>query len=57
MLFRSTDTEGTVHPFTIDPVYKERLLKGLDDIGLVLENTAAIEGFENSYHTQRPWLA
>jgi 3-isopropylmalate/(R)-2-methylmalate dehydratase small subunit len=51
-----TDTEGTVHPFTIDPVYKERLLKGLDDIGLVLENTPAIESFEHDYHAQRPWL-
>ena len=51
------DTEGTAHPFTIDPVYKERLLKGLDDIGLVLENTPAIETFEHDYHAQRPWLA
>jgi 3-isopropylmalate/(R)-2-methylmalate dehydratase small subunit len=51
------DTEGTAHPFTIDPVYKERLLKGLDDIGLVLENTPAIEAFEHDYHAQRPWLA
>ncbi len=50
------DTEGTAHPFMIDPVYKERLLKGLDDIGLVLENTPAIETFEHEYHTQRPWL-
>jgi 3-isopropylmalate/(R)-2-methylmalate dehydratase small subunit len=52
-----TDTEGTAHPFTIDPVYKERLLKGLDDIGLVLENTPAIEKFEHDYHAGRPWLA
>ena len=51
------DTEGTAHPFTIDPVFKERLLKGLDDIGLVLENTPAIETFEHDYHAQRPWLA
>ncbi len=51
------DTEGTAYPFTIDPVYKERLLKGLDDIGLVLENTPAIETFEHDYHAQRPWLA
>ncbi len=51
------DTEGTAHPFTIDPVYKERLLKGLDDIGLVLENTPAIETFEHDYHAGRPWLA
>lgn len=52
-----TDTEGTAHPFTIDPVYKERLLKGLDDIGLVLENRAGIEQFEHDYHAARPWLA
>jgi 3-isopropylmalate/(R)-2-methylmalate dehydratase small subunit len=52
-----TDTEGTAHPFTIDAVYKERLLKGLDDIGLVLENTPAIERFEHDYHAARPWLA
>lgn len=52
-----TDTEGTAHPFMIDPVYKERLLKGLDDIGLVLEYTPAIEGFEQNYHAGRPWLA
>jgi 3-isopropylmalate/(R)-2-methylmalate dehydratase small subunit len=52
-----TDTEGTAHPFMIDPVYKERLLKGLDDIGLVLENTPAIESFETRYHNERPWLA
>ncbi|MBY0265022.1 MAG: 3-isopropylmalate dehydratase small subunit [Burkholderiales bacterium] len=52
-----TDTEGTAHPFTIDPVYKERLLKGLDDIGLVLENRTGIERFEHDYHAARPWLA
>jgi 3-isopropylmalate/(R)-2-methylmalate dehydratase small subunit len=52
-----TDTEGTAHPFMIDPVYKERLLKGLDDIGLVLENTPVIESFEARYHGERPWLA
>lgn len=52
-----TDTEGTAHPFMIDAVYKERLLKGLDDISLVLEYTPAIEGFEQNYHAGRPWLA
>jgi 3-isopropylmalate/(R)-2-methylmalate dehydratase small subunit len=52
-----TDTLGDQHPFMIDPVYKERLLKGLDDIGLVMEQLPAIEAFEQTYHTQRPWLA
>jgi 3-isopropylmalate/(R)-2-methylmalate dehydratase small subunit len=52
-----TDTEGTAHPFVIDPIYKERLLKGLDDIGLVLEQSSAIDTFEKKYHADRPWLA
>lgn len=52
-----TDTAGEAHPFMIDPVYKERLLKGLDDIGLVLEQLPAIETFERNYHAAQPWLA
>ena len=52
-----TDTLGDTHPFMIDPVYKERLLNGLDDIGLVLEQLPAIESFEHKYHTDQPWLA
>ena len=52
-----TDTRGDAHPFLIDPAYKERLLKGLDDIDLVLERLPAIEAFEQRHHTERPWLA
>lgn len=52
-----TDTLGEGHPFPIDPVYKERLLQGLDDIGLVLAQRSAIEDYEARYHAERPWLA
>jgi 3-isopropylmalate/(R)-2-methylmalate dehydratase small subunit len=52
-----TDTLGDAHPFMIDPMYKERLLKGLDDIGLVLEQLPEIEAFEQRYHATHPWLA
>jgi len=52
-----TDTLGDAHPFLIDPVYKERLLKGLDDIGLVLEQLPTIESYEQAYHARQPWLA
>jgi 3-isopropylmalate dehydratase small subunit len=41
----------------IDPVYKERLLQGLDDVGLVLAQNSQIEAFEQAYHRQHPWLA
>lgn len=49
--------DGTVYRFDIDPVYKERLLKGLDDIALVLQNKDEIEAFEQRYRAERPWLA
>ena len=52
-----TDTKGIEHRFAIDPVYKERLLKGLDEVGLVLHHLPEIETFERRHHAERPWLA
>jgi 3-isopropylmalate/(R)-2-methylmalate dehydratase small subunit len=52
-----SDTRGATHHFQIDPVYKERLLKGLDEVGLVLQNLEAIEDFERRHHGAHPWLA
>ena len=52
-----TDTKGTKHPFQINAVYKERLLKGLDEVGLVLEHLPEIEAFEARHHGERRWLA
>jgi 3-isopropylmalate dehydratase small subunit len=51
-----TDTHGTTHAFQIDAVYKERLLKGLDEVGLVLEHLPAIEAFEKRHHAAHRWL-
>lgn len=51
------DTTGWVHAFQIDPVYKERLLKGLDEVGLVLEHLPEIEAFEKNHYAARPWIA
>jgi 3-isopropylmalate/(R)-2-methylmalate dehydratase small subunit len=51
-----TDTHGTTHAFQIDAVYKERLLKGLDEVGLVLEHLPAIEAFEKRHHAAHGWL-
>jgi 3-isopropylmalate/(R)-2-methylmalate dehydratase small subunit len=52
-----TDTRGAVHRFEIDAVYKERLLKGLDEVGLVLEHLPDIEAFEARHFAARPWIA
>ena len=37
-----------VFEFEIEPDVKYRLLNGLDDIGITLENAAAIDAFEQS---------
>jgi 3-isopropylmalate/(R)-2-methylmalate dehydratase small subunit len=52
-----TGPDGTAYRFDIDPGHKERLLKGLDDIGLVMQNIAEIEAFEKKHHAELPWLA
>ncbi|HYH41334.1 MAG TPA: 3-isopropylmalate dehydratase small subunit [Burkholderiales bacterium] len=52
-----TDTDGATHRFEIDAVYKERLLKGLDEVGLVLQYLPEIEAYEARRHAQYPWLA
>jgi 3-isopropylmalate/(R)-2-methylmalate dehydratase small subunit len=52
-----TDTNGAAHRFQIDAVYKERLLAGLDEIGLVLQHLPDIEAFERRHHSEHTWLA
>ena len=52
-----TDTNGATHAFQIDAVYKERLLKGLDEVGLVLQHLPEIEAFEKRHHAEHGWLA
>jgi 3-isopropylmalate/(R)-2-methylmalate dehydratase small subunit len=46
---------GTV-TFDIDPARKEKLLQGLDDIGVTMERTPAISGFEQKVAAERPWI-
>ena len=41
----------------IDGVYKERLLKGLDEVGLLLQHLPEIEAFEKRHHGEHGWLA
>jgi 3-isopropylmalate/(R)-2-methylmalate dehydratase small subunit len=52
-----TGPDGATYRFEIDPAAKERLLKGLDDVGLVLQHIEKIEGFEERYFRDQPWLA
>jgi 3-isopropylmalate/(R)-2-methylmalate dehydratase small subunit len=52
-----TGPDGAVYPFDIDANAKERLLKGLDDIGLVMQYSKDIEAFEQRHAAALPWLA
>ncbi len=50
-----TGPDGTTHRFEIDPGPRERLLKGQDDIDLILAYTPQIEAFEQRYLQDNPW--
>jgi len=50
-----TAPDGTAYGFEIDPFKKHCLLNGLDDIGLTLQKTAAIDAFEDRARTLFPW--
>ena len=52
-----TGPDGATYRFEIDATHKERLLKGLDDISLVMQNIREIEAFEKKHHEALPWLA
>jgi 3-isopropylmalate/(R)-2-methylmalate dehydratase small subunit len=44
-----------VHPFTIDPVRKMRLLNGWDDIALTQSYRDRIAAFADNDRNLRPW--
>jgi 3-isopropylmalate/(R)-2-methylmalate dehydratase small subunit len=51
-----TAPDGTSYAFDIDATRKERLLKGLDDVGVTLQHLPQIEAFEAQYRSDMPWL-
>lgn len=48
--------DGQEFSFEIDPFKKECLINGLDDIGLTMEKSEAIEAFESQMENARPWV-
>ncbi len=51
-----TGPDGGEIAFEVDPFRRHCLLNGLDDIGLTLEKSAAIDAFEADAATARPWV-
>jgi 3-isopropylmalate/(R)-2-methylmalate dehydratase small subunit len=48
--------DGTRIAFELDPGNKRRLIEGLDDIGLTLQQADAIRAYEARRHAEAPWL-
>lgn len=48
--------DGASYPFEIERNRKNRMLKGLDEIGLSLEYVDQIKAFEQRHRTSQPWL-
>jgi 3-isopropylmalate/(R)-2-methylmalate dehydratase small subunit len=44
-------------PFAIEPLRKDRLVRGLDAVAATLEEAEAIRSFERAHHQANPWLA
>jgi len=51
-----TTSDGEQIAFEVDQFKKHCLLEGLDDIGLTLEKATAIDTFEATAATSRPWV-
>ncbi len=47
--------DGSVATFAIDPLRREGLLHGLDDIGLTLKDDALIRAWQATDRERRPW--
>ena len=48
--------DGAIFDFAIDPTRKQRLLEGLDDVGVTLTHLESIEAFEAEHRARMPWL-
>ena len=50
-----TSPAGAVTAFEIDPLRREGLLHGLDDIGLTLKDDAQVRAWQDDDRKRRPW--
>lgn len=51
-----SSASGQTYSFDLDPFAKERLLKGMDDIGWTLQFNEQIQSFETAYRAEAPWM-
>jgi len=51
-----TTPGGQAFSFATDPIRREKLLQGLDEIGMTLQHADAIKAYEARRATEAPWL-
>ena len=51
-----TGPDGARYPFDMDATRRQRLLHGLDDVGVTLQYLPEIEAFEARYRAAKSWL-
>ncbi len=50
-----TAPDGTVFPFKLDPLRREMLLAGVDELGLTLRRATEIAAWQSADALRRPW--
>lgn len=53
---RVTAPDGTNFAFTLDPIRREMLLEGLDELGLTLRRADEIAAWQRADAARRPWM-
>ena len=51
-----TGPDGERYPFAIDKSVRQRLLAGLDDVGVTQQFQQRIDDFERAYFDEMPWI-
>lgn len=54
---RVVGPDDAKYAFSIDESIRQRLLAGLDDVGVTQQFQTQIDAFENSYFSEMPWIA
>jgi 3-isopropylmalate/(R)-2-methylmalate dehydratase small subunit len=48
--------DGAHYPFSIDKSVRQRLMAGLDDVGVTQQYQQKIDAFERAYFEEMPWI-
>lgn len=53
---QTIEVDGAVHSFLVDPLRRDMLLEGLDEIGVTLREDSEIRAWQEVDKARRPWV-